>query len=84
MGRSDQIFTEYMNDVERYLKSRFANIPGHEFQEMSVYLANRAIVLVNDVQLASWRVSKDELARRHKAMTELRKELLNNGNSQEV
>lgn len=88
MRRSDQIFTDYMKDVEQYLRSRFGDkyygVQDHEFQEMSAYIASRAIIMVNDIQLASYQVSKDELVRRHKAMTQLRKELFNNGNSEEV
>lgn len=88
MRRSDQIFTDYMKDIEQYFRSRFGNkyygIPDHEFQELSAYIASRAIIMVNDIQLASYQVSKDEIVRRHKDMTKLRKELFNNGNSEEV
>lgn len=46
---SNDKFTEFMNDVERYLISRFNNVPEHELQETATYIANRVSVLACDL-----------------------------------
>lgn len=44
-------FTEFMNDVERYLKLKFRDVPEHELQETATYIANRASVMTCDMLL---------------------------------
>lgn len=53
-----------MKDVEANIESRITGLPKHAVQDLSAYIANRAIVLVNDCMYASMRVDKAEAARR--------------------
>lgn len=64
MSNTAMIFTDFMNDVEAHLDSRFRGVPKHELQEISAYIANRAIVMVNDYMHSTYRVDKSEAARR--------------------
>lgn len=64
MSNSYPIFTDFMKDIENYLDSRFTGVPKHELQEISAYIANRTIVLTNDVLQDSYRVTKNEATRR--------------------
>jgi hypothetical protein len=58
------IFTDFMKDVEAHIDSRLSGLPKHELQEMSAYIANRAIVMVNDYMHSAYRVNKNEAMRR--------------------
>ncbi len=85
MSRVNDIYTDYMNDIERYLKSRFPKvIPEYMIQETAAYISNRTIVLVNDVQRAMWCADKNELLRRQKRMNDLRKEMFKDVKCEEV
>ena len=78
MSRSGLIFTDFMKDVEEHIESRISGLPKHEVQEISAYIANRAIVMTNDVLHDSYRVSKNEavsrlrknIAERHQEVNE--------------
>lgn len=64
MSNSSMIFTEFMRDVEANIESRITGLPKHDVQDLSAYIANRAIVLVNDCICATSRVGKAEAERR--------------------
>lgn len=64
MNNSSMIFTEFMRDVEANIESRITGLPKHDVQDLSAYIANRAIVLVNDCLHASLRVDKAEATRK--------------------
>ena len=68
---SNSIFTEYMNDVERYLKSTLIKgVPEHTLQDISAYSANRATVLVCDALHDRDREWKRSLQRGHERSEE--------------
>lgn len=64
MSNTTMVFTDFMKDIEAHLDSRFVGVPKHELQEISAYIANRAIVMVNDYMHTSCRIDKVEAARR--------------------
>lgn len=64
MSNSSMIFTEFMRDVEANIESRITGLPKHDVQDLSAYITNRAIILVNDCLHASLRVDKAEAVRR--------------------
>lgn len=77
MSNSYPIFTDFMKDVETHIESRISGLPKHELQEISAYIANRTIVLVNDVLHDSYRVSKNEaLARLRKRLADSKEEVI--------
>lgn len=42
-------YTDFMNDIERYLRSRFPDRSEHVIQEIAAFISNRTIVLTNDI-----------------------------------
>lgn len=84
MERPDMIFTEYMKDVENYLRSQIIGCPEHVYQSVSAYIANRAMVMTNDVVWSMTRSSKEDIVKRYKDITKLRRELVTNGDSEKV
>lgn len=45
----NRVFTDFMNDVDRYLASKFEGVPSHYIQEISAYIASRVGVLAYDL-----------------------------------
>ena len=60
MTKSEMIYTDFMKDIETYLRSRYQGVPDHEILETSAYIATRCAVMTNDlVRIACDQLSKD-------------------------
>lgn len=58
MTKSEMVYTDFMKDVDTYLRSRFHGFPDHEILETSAYIASRAAIMANDLT----RIACDRLA----------------------
>lgn len=45
----NKVFTEFLNDMHVYLKSKFEDVPEHRIMEASAYIASRVGVLAYDL-----------------------------------
>lgn len=43
------MFTKHAEEIAKYIESKFPDIPAHVAQDISVFAANRAVVICNDV-----------------------------------
>lgn len=49
MSTANDIYTGFLNDVQSYLSSKLDGFPEHEVLEMTAYISNRVIVMLNDI-----------------------------------
>lgn len=60
MTKSEMVYTDFMKDIEAYLRSRFKGCPDHDILETSAYIATRCTVMANDLtRIACDQLSKD-------------------------
>ncbi len=71
MTKSEMIYTDFMKDIETYLRSRYQGFPDHEILETSAYIATRASVMANDLT----RIACDQLSRDiHRSLSRSRRD----------
>lgn len=49
MNKTDQIFRDYNDKIEEYLKLKFPDVPEVSIKEACAYIAQSTVILVNDV-----------------------------------
>ena len=60
MRKSEMVYTDFMKDIEAYLRSKFHGCPDHGILETSSYIATRATVMAHDlVRIACDRLTDD-------------------------
>lgn len=43
------VYTKFASDLEEYLKGKLPDMPAHVAQEISAYIGNKTMILVNDM-----------------------------------